>query len=46
MSDCIHLLQDDNLRKQMGVQIKNLIREKFDWENIMRQYIDLYRSLL
>ena len=44
MSDCIHLLQDDNLRKQMGVQIKNLIRERFDWENIMSQYLTLYNS--
>ena len=46
MSDHIHLLQDNNLRQQMGTQIKKLIREKFDWKNIMRQYIELYRSLL
>ena len=46
MSDHIHLLQDNNLRQQMGAQIKKLIREKFDWVNIMSQYIDLYRSLL
>jgi glycosyltransferase involved in cell wall biosynthesis len=45
MSDRIHLLQDDNLRKQMGIQIKNLIKEKFDWENIMNQYVSLYNSL-
>jgi UDP-glucose:(heptosyl)LPS alpha-1,3-glucosyltransferase len=46
MSDHIHLLQDNNLRQQMGTQIKKLIREKFDWVNIMSQYIGLYRSLL
>jgi len=46
MSDHIHLLQDNNLRQQMGIQIKKLIREKFDWVNIMSQYIALYRSLL
>ena len=45
MRDRIHLLQDDKLRQKMGVQIQNIIREKFDWGNIMDQYIDLYRSL-
>ena len=45
ISDRIHLLRDNNLRKQMGVRIKNLIKEKFDWENIMGQYISLYNSL-
>ena len=45
ISDRIQLLQDDKLRKQMGVQIKSLIKEKFDWGNIMSQYISLYNSL-
>jgi len=45
MSDHIHLLQDKNLRQQMGTQIKNLIRKNFDWGNIMKQYLDLYNSL-
>ncbi|MBC8283346.1 MAG: glycosyltransferase family 4 protein [Nitrospinae bacterium] len=45
MSDRIHSLQDDKLRQQMGIQIKNLVREKFDWENIMGQYLDLYNSV-
>jgi glycosyltransferase involved in cell wall biosynthesis len=45
ISDHIHLLQDGNLRQQMGIQIKNLIQRKFDWENIMNQYLDLYSSL-
>ena len=44
ISDRIHLLQDDKLRKQMGIKIKKLIREKFDWNNIMSQYINLYNS--
>lgn len=44
MSDCIGLLQDENLRKQMGIQIKNIVREKFDWENIMSRYLALYNS--
>ena len=45
MSDHIHLLQDNKLRQQMGTQIKNLIRENFDWGNIMNQYLGLYNSL-
>jgi len=45
ISDRIHLLRDDKLRKQMGIQIKSLIKEKFDWGNIMSQYISLYNSL-
>jgi glycosyltransferase involved in cell wall biosynthesis len=45
ISDHIHLLQDNNLRQQMGTQIKNLIRKNFDWENIMNQYLGLYNSL-
>jgi D-inositol-3-phosphate glycosyltransferase len=44
LSDRIQLLQEDNLRKKMGNQIKHIIREKFDWNNIMGQYISLYNS--
>jgi glycosyltransferase involved in cell wall biosynthesis len=44
MSDRIQLLQDQKLRQQMGVQIKDLVRQKFEWKNIMDQYIDLYNS--
>jgi len=29
----------------MGVQIKDLIRDKFEWKNIMDQYVGLYNSL-
>ena len=45
ISDHIYLLQDNNLRQQMGTQIKNLIRENFDWGNIMNQYLGLYNIL-
>jgi glycosyltransferase involved in cell wall biosynthesis len=44
ISDHIHLLKDNNLRQQMGTQIKNLIRKNFNWENIMDQYLTLYNS--
>jgi D-inositol-3-phosphate glycosyltransferase len=45
MSDRIQSLRDGNLRKQMGAQIKNIIRQKFDWGNIINQYTRLYESL-
>jgi glycosyltransferase involved in cell wall biosynthesis len=45
ISDRIQLLRNSDLRKQMGIQIKDLIRKKFDWENIIAQYINLYGSL-
>ena len=45
MSDHIQLLQDHKLRQQMGVQIKDHIRDKFEWKNIMDQYVGLYNSL-
>jgi UDP-glucose:(heptosyl)LPS alpha-1,3-glucosyltransferase len=45
ISDRIQLLRDENLRKQMGIQIKNIIRKDFNWENIINQYTDLYNSL-
>jgi D-inositol-3-phosphate glycosyltransferase len=44
MGHCIQLLREGDLRQKMGVQIKNLIREKFDWDNIIKQYISLYNS--
>jgi UDP-glucose:(heptosyl)LPS alpha-1,3-glucosyltransferase len=44
MGDRIQLLRDSNLRKQMGAQVRNLIREKFDWAPIIGQYISLYNS--
>ena len=45
ISDRIFSLKDEKTRKKMGTQMKNLIREKFDWNNIMSQYIGLYNSL-
>ncbi len=45
ISDRILSLKDEKTRKKMGTQIKNLIKEKFDWNNIMSQYMSLYNSL-
>lgn len=41
----IESLKDINLRLQMGRRIQAEIKNRFDWDNIMAQYIDLYHSL-
>jgi glycosyltransferase involved in cell wall biosynthesis len=44
MGNCIQILRDSDLRKQIGMRIKDLIRREFDWDNIIGQYISLYNS--
>jgi glycosyltransferase involved in cell wall biosynthesis len=41
----IESLKDSKLRWQMGQQIQNEVKNKFDWGNIMEQYISLYCSI-
>ncbi len=41
----IESLKDSNLRLQMGQRIQNEVKNRFDWGNIMNQYMSLYRSL-
>ena len=41
----IESLRNSNLRLQMGRRIQNEVKNRFDWENIMNQYTNLYRSL-
>ncbi len=41
----IESLRDSNLRLQMGQRIQNEVKNRFDWGNIMDQYMNLYRSL-
>jgi glycosyltransferase involved in cell wall biosynthesis len=41
----IESLRDSNLRLQMGKRIQNEVKNRFDWGNIMDQYMNLYRSL-
>ena len=45
IKDRIDSLRDSNLRLQMGQRIQNEVKNRFDWENIMDQYMNLYRSL-
>ena len=40
----LKILREENLRQQMGTQIKNLIRKNYAWENIINQYLSLYNS--
>jgi glycosyltransferase involved in cell wall biosynthesis len=41
----IESLRDHNLRLQMGKRIQNEVKNRFDWGNIMDQYMNVYRSL-
>ena len=41
----IESLRNSNLRLQMGRRIQNEVKNRFDWKNIMDQYMNLYRSL-
>ena len=41
----IESLKDSKLRLQMGKRIQNEVKNRFDWRNIMDQYMSLYCSL-
>ena len=41
----MYLLNNDNLRKQMGRASEDKIRKEFSLEIATRKYIDLYESL-
>jgi glycosyltransferase involved in cell wall biosynthesis len=41
----IESLRDSSLRLQMGRRIQDEVKNRFDWGNIMDQYMNLYRSL-
>jgi glycosyltransferase involved in cell wall biosynthesis len=41
----IESLRDSNLRLEMGKRIQDKVKNRFDWGNIMDQYMNLYRSL-
>ena len=41
----IESLKDSKLRLQMGKRIRNEVKNRFDWGNIMDQYMSLYCSL-
>jgi glycosyltransferase involved in cell wall biosynthesis len=41
----IESLRDGKLRVQMGKRMQDEVENRFDWGNIMDQYMNLYRSL-
>ncbi len=45
LTDRIEALKDINLRLKMGRRIKDEVKTRFDWERIINQYMNLYRSL-
>lgn len=40
-----HLLKDESLRKRMGANGRELVQEKYQWEKISQEMIQLYESL-
>jgi len=42
----LHLLGDDKLRQELGKKGKLLVRERFNWDKIVRQLEDVYMSCL
>jgi UDP-glucose:(heptosyl)LPS alpha-1,3-glucosyltransferase len=45
ITERIESLKDSKLRLQMGQRIRNEVKNRFDWRNIMDQYMSLYCSL-
>jgi len=45
LKERIESLKDSKLRLQMGQRIQNEVKNRFDWRNIMDQYMSLYSSL-
>jgi len=42
----LHMLDDDKMRLRFGEKGKLLVREKFNWEKIIKQVEDLYEGVL
>lgn len=45
IKDSIESLEDPSLRLEMGRKIQVKVKQMFDWNKIMDQYINLYQSL-
>lgn len=42
----LHMLDDDKMRLRFGEKGKLLVREKFNWENIIKQVVSIYESCI
>jgi D-inositol-3-phosphate glycosyltransferase len=45
IKDRIESLRNNKLRLQMGQRIQDEVKNRFDWGNIMDQYMNLYHSI-
>ena len=45
LANRITQLTDQNLRKKIGGAVRERVRSLYGWEGIIKQYLDLYRSL-
>ena len=45
LANRITQLTDQNLRKKIGEAVRERVRSLYGWEGIIKQYLDLYRSL-
>ena len=39
-------LRDKNKRAMFGKRIREIIKKNFDWENIIKRYIEVYDSIM
>jgi len=45
LANRITQLTDQNLRKKIGGAVRERVRSLYGWEGVIKQYLDLYRSL-
>ena len=45
LTDRINQLTDPSQREEIGKAVRERVRNRYGWEEIIKQYLDLYRSL-
>jgi len=46
IAEYIKELSDKNKRKLFGKRIREIVKENFDWENIIEKYVEVYDSIM
>ena len=41
-----YLVEDDEIRKEMGGNSRKIVEEEFSWENIADRYVEVYKEVL
>lgn len=41
-----HLVENDEVRKEMGENSRKLVKKEFSWENIAENYVKVYKELI